>query len=173
MTYCLEFGGDFMKITMGGNAVSLEGSMPKVGDTAPDFLVKDKDLNNVKLSDTKGLRLFVAVPSLDTPVCDTEVRRFYKETEGIRDLTVAVFSMDTPFAQARWCAGAGISNLHVYSDFYNQSFGKSYGIRIHEVGLLARAIFIVDAQNKIKYVQVVNEVTHEPNYDEVLQFLKH
>lgn len=161
-----------MKITMGGNAVTLCGTVLKVGDAAPDFLVKDKDLKNVKLSDTEGLRLFIAVPSLDTPVCDTEVRRFYKETESIESLNVAVFSVDTPFAQSRWCAGAGIKNLNIYSDFYDHSFGKNYGIRIKELGLLTRSVFVIDAKNKITYVQIVPEVTNEPNYAEVLDFLK-
>lgn len=161
-----------MNVKMGGNAVTLCAKTIKVGDKAPDFLVKDKDLKDVKLSDTKGLRLFVTVPSLDTPVCDAEVRHFYKETEGMANVNVAVFSVDTPFAQARWCVAAGIKNLNVYSDFYDHSFGKAYGLRIKELGLLARAILIIDADNIVKYVQVVEETTHEPNYEEVLAALK-
>lgn len=161
-----------MKITFAGNEVQMAGTLVKVGEPAPDFLVKDKDLKNITLADTKGKRLFVAVPSLDTPVCDAEVRKFYKETEKMSDVNVAVFSVDTPFAQARWCAGAGIKNLTVYSDFYNHSFGKHYGIQLKDLGILARAVFIVDKNGKISYVQVVSEVTNEPNYDEVLAALK-
>lgn len=161
-----------MKITMGGKEVKLSGKPLAVGAKAPDFLVKDKSMQNVTLADTKGLRLFVAVPSLDTPVCDTEVRRFYKETEKLEGVNVAVFSADTPFAQQRWCAGAGIKNLAVYSDFYNHSFGKAFGILLTDLGLLARSVFIIDENNKIIYTQIVSEVTNEPNYDEVLAVLK-
>ena len=161
-----------MKITMGGNEVKLSGEPLKVGAKVPDFLVKDASWKTVTLADTKGLRLFVAVPSLDTPVCDMEVRRFYKETEGFKNVSVAVFSADAPFAQKRWCAGAGITNLTVYSDFYNHSFGEAFGIQLKDLGILARAVFIIDEKNTVKYVQVVSEVTNEPNYEEVLAALK-
>ncbi|MEL3904618.1 MAG: thiol peroxidase [Treponemataceae bacterium] len=161
-----------MKITMGGNEVKLSGEPLKVGAKVPDFLVKDEALHDVTLADTKGLRLFVAVPSLDTPVCDTEVRRFYKETEHLNNVSVSVFSVDTPFAQKRWCAGAGIKNLSVYSDFYNHSFGKAFGILLSDLGLLARAIFIIDEHNTVIYSQVVSEVTNEPDYDAALTALK-
>ncbi|CEM60629.1 thiol peroxidase [Treponema phagedenis] len=161
-----------MNITMAGNPVSLTGTLVKVGDKAPDFLVKNKELGNVALKDTKGLRLFVAVPSLDTPVCDMEVRKFHKEAAAVPQVETIVLSMDLPFAQARWCGAAGIDTLTIYSDFYNHSFGKNYGLYISELGLLARAIIIVDAANTVRYVQVVPEVTHEPDYADVIKALK-
>ena len=161
-----------MQITFKGSPVTLVGEMLEVGDDAPDFLVVDNNLNTVTLNDTNGKRIFITVPSLDTPVCDKEVRRFNEEATKIKDIKVYVISMDLPFAQARWCGAAGIENVKTFSDYKQKSFGKKYSTLIEELCLLTRAIFIVDEKNKITYVQYCNEVSSEPDYDDVLNSLK-
>lgn len=138
-----------MKVTFQGNPLTLEGTQVKVGDTAPDFTVVDNDLNPFKLSDTKGKRVFLTVPSLDTPVCDTEVRRFNQEAAKLGDVTIYTISMDLPFAQGRWCGGAEIDKVKTVSDYKDREFGKNYGVYINELGLLSRAVFVVDENNKI------------------------
>jgi len=157
-----------MKVTFQGNPLTLEGTQVKVGDTAPDFTVVDNDLNPFKLSDTKGKRVFLTVPSLDTPVCDTEVRRFNQEAAKLGDVTIYTISMDLPFAQGRWCGGAEIDKVKTVSDYKDREFGKNYGVYIKELGLLSRAVFVVDENNKIVYVEYLNEITDEPDYDKAL-----
>ena len=148
-----------MKVTFQGNPLTLEGTQVKVGDTAPDFTVVDNDLNPFKLSDTKGKRVFLTVPSLDTPVCDTEVRRFNQEAAKLGDVTIYTISMDLPFAQGRWCGGAEIDKVKTVSDHKDREFGKNYGVYINELGLLSRAVFVVDENNKIVYVEYLNEIS--------------
>ena len=148
-----------MKVTFQGNPLTLEGTQVKVGDTAPDFTVVDNDLNPFKLSDTKGKRVFLTVPSLDTPVCDTEVRRFNQEAAKLGDVTIYTISMDLPFAQGRWCGGAEIDKVKTVSDYKDREFGKNYGVYINELGLLSRAVFVVDENNKIVYVEYLNEIS--------------
>ena len=161
-----------MKVTFQGNPLTLEGTQVKVGDTAPDFTVVNNDLNPLKLSDTKGKRVFLTVPSLDTPVCDTEVRRFNQEASKLGNVTIYTISMDLPFAQARWCGGANIDKVITASDYKDREFGKNYGVYINELGLLSRAVFVVDENNKVTYVEYLNEITNEPNYDKALEALK-
>ena len=161
-----------MKVTFQGNPLTLAGTQIKVGDTAPDFTVTDNDLNPIKLSDTKGKRVFLTVPSLDTPVCDTEVRKFNEKAASLNDVTVYVVSMDLPFAQARWCGASGIDKVVTASDYKDREFGKNYGVYINELGLLSRAVFVVDENNKVTYVEYLNEITDEPNYDKALEALK-
>ena len=161
-----------MKVTFQGNPLTLEGTQVKAGDTAPDFTVVNNDLNPLKLSDTKGKRVFLTVPSLDTPVCDTEVRRFNQEASKLGDVTIYTISMDLPFAQARWCGSAGIDKVVTASDYKDREFGKNYGVYINELGLLSRAVFVVDENNKVTYVEYLNEITEEPNYDNALAALK-
>ena len=161
-----------MKVAFQGNALTLEGTQVKVGDTAPDFTVVNNDLNPLKLSDTKGKRVFLTVPSLDTPVCDTEVRRFNQEASKLGNVTIYTISMDLPFAQARWCGGANIDKVITASDYKDREFGKNYGVYINELGLLSRAVFVVDENNKVTYVEYLNEITDEPNYDKALEALK-
>lgn len=157
---------------MKGNPVTLVGERLRVGQTAPDFTVVDNNLNPVSLSDTSGVRIFAAVPSLDTPVCDIEARRFNEEAAKLPGVTVYVISMDLPFAQARWCGAAGVENVTTLSDHRDASFGTNYGVLIDGLRLLARAIFVVDANNKITHVEYVPEVSSEPNYDEALAAAK-
>lgn len=157
---------------MKGKPVTLVGERLRVGQTAPDFTLVDKDLNTVSLADTSGVRIFASVPSLDTPVCDAEARRFNEEAVKLPGVTVYVVSMDLPFAQARWCGAAGVENVVTLSDHRDASFGKNYGVLIEGLRLLARAIFVVDANNKITHVEYVPEVSSEPNYDEALAAAK-
>jgi len=162
-------------VTMQGRAVTLAGDEIRVGMTAPDFKVTDNDMLPMKFSRTYGGKVAVisAVPSLDTPVCDLETRRFNKEAEALGpDVNVLTISMDLPFAQKRWCGAAGVKAVKVYSDYQKADFGKSYGVLIKELRLLARAVFIVDKDGIVKYVQLCPEVAKEPDYDEVLTALR-
>lgn len=161
-----------MQVKMAGSPMNLVGAVPAVGSTVPSFTVVAGDLSAVTQADLKGNRVFITVPSIDTPVCDTEVRRFNKEAAALGNVSINVISMDLSFAQARWCGAAGIDAVKLYSDYKDRAFGKAFGVMIEELGLLARAIFIVDEQDVVRYVQVVEEVTSEPNYDEVLATLK-
>ncbi len=161
-----------MKVTFQGAPLTLKGKQLKVGDKAPDFTVIDNELNPLKLDDTKGKRVFLSVPSIDTPVCDMEVRRFNTEASKLNNVTVYTISMDLPFAQARWCGAAGIENVKTISDYKDREFGQNYGVYINELGLLSRAVFVVDEDDKIIYVEYLEEITEEPNYDKVLDVLK-
>jgi len=161
-------------ITMKGNPLTLIGKQPKVGEHAPDFEVLDNDLSPVRLSSFRGKVCVIAsVPSLDTPICDMETRRFNEEA-GILGPEVAILtiSMDLPFAQKRWCGAAGVDKVTTLSDHLSASFGEAYGVLIKELRLLARAVFVVDGDGVVQYVQIVKEVTAEPDYEDVLGALK-
>ncbi len=158
---------DSKTVTMKGKPLTLVGKQVKVGDSAPDFEVLANDLSPVKLSDFRGRVCVISVvPSLDTPVCDIQTRRFNEEAAALgRDVVVLTISMDLPFAQKRWCGAAGIKNVQTLSDHRNAAFGKAFGVLIDELRLLARAVFVVDADGIIRYKQVVEELTSEPDYD--------
>jgi thiol peroxidase len=160
-------------ITIHGNPLTLVGNDVKVGTPAPDAELLDNGLNPVKLSSYRGkVLVVVTVPSLDTPVCDIETRRFNDEAANLGpDIQLITISMDLPFAQKRWCGAAGVTNLQTLSDHRQADFGTAYGVLIKELRLLARAIFILDREGTVQYVQLVPEVTNEPNYEEVLQTL--
>ena len=158
-------------ITMKGNPLTLLGKELKVGDVAPDFEVLDNDLAPVKFSSFRGkICVISSVPSLDTPICDMETRRFNEEAvklgENIQILTI---SMDLPFAQKRWCGAAGVHKVVTLSDHRDASFGTAYGTLIKELRLLARIVFVVDGEGIIRYIQVVKEQTEEPDYEAVLE----
>lgn len=161
-----------MKVKFAGNPVELQGTEIKVGMKAPDFTAVKNDLSPFKLSDVKGRKLIVAVPSLDTSVCDLEARRFNTEAANFADTTVIVISMDLPFAQKRWCGAAGIDKLVTVSDYKDREFATKYGTLLANVALLTRAIFVVDADDTVKYVEYVPEVTSHPDYDAALAALK-
>jgi thiol peroxidase len=161
-----------MNVKFKGNQVTLEGNIVKVGDVAPDFVVIDNGLNSVATKDFKGKRVYVSVPSIDTQVCDVEVRKFNQEATKLQDVKIYTISMDLPFAQARWCGNAGIEAVQTLSDYKDRSFGKEFGTYIKELGLLTRAVFVVDENNKITYVEYCEEVTSEPNYEAALNALK-
>jgi thioredoxin-dependent peroxiredoxin len=157
-------------ITFKGNPLTLIGPDVKVGEKAPEFTVLGNDLSPITLASNKGkTRLIVSVPSLDTPVCDMEVRRFNQEAAQLPNTEVLVISMDLPFAQARWCGAAGINHVTTASDHRDASFGQNYGVLIKELRLDTRAIFVVDANDTIIYKEIVQEVTQEPNYDAALK----
>ncbi len=161
-------------VTIFGNPLTLLGEAVAVGSKAPDFQTLDNDLNPKSLADYKGKVLIIsAVPSLDTPVCDMETRRFNSEASKLSDsVHILTISMDLPFAQKRWCAAAGIENLTTLSDHRDASFGTNWGVLIKELRLLARTVFVVDKDGTVKYVQMVPEVTHEPDYDAALAAAK-
>ena len=161
-------------ITFKGNPFTLLGPELKVGEKAPDFVVVDNSLTPVTLASSAGkIRIISAVPSLDTPVCDTETRRFNQEAAGLPgDVLVLTVSLDLPFAQKRWCGAAGIDKVITLSDYRERSFGQSYGVLIKELLLLTRAIFVVDAADTIRYIQIVPEVTSEPDYAAVISAVK-
>jgi thioredoxin-dependent peroxiredoxin len=160
-------------ITIHGNPLTLVGDEVKVGSQASDVELLDNDLNAVKLSSYLGKVLVIAsVPSLDTPVCDIETRRFNDEAATLGpDIELVTISMDLPFAQKRWCGAAGVTRVKTLSDHRQAEFGSAYGVLIKELRLLARAIFILDREGTVQYVQLVKEVASEPNYEEVLQAL--
>ncbi len=157
-------------ITFKGNPMTLVGPELKVGDRAPDFAVVDNGLNPVTLASYAGkIKVISAVPSLDTPVCDTETRRFNREAAELPEqVTVLTVSLDLPFAQKRWCGAAGIDRVTTLSDYRERSFALAYGVLIKELTLLSRSIFVVDARDTIRYIQHVPEVTTEPDYAAVL-----
>lgn len=157
-----------MKVKFGGNPVELAGTEIHVGDTIADFKAMKNDLSQFKLSEVQGKKLIVAVPSLDTSVCDAEVRRFNKEATSLEDVTVITISMDLPFAQARWCGAAGIENVIIVSDFKDRDFAYTFGAYLPNVGLIARSIFLLDENNTVKYVEYVPEVTDHPDYEAAL-----
>jgi thiol peroxidase len=161
-------------ITMRGNPLTLVGSEVRVGDRAPDFNVLDNDLSPVHFSSYRGkLCILSSVPSLDTPVCDTETRKFNEEAGRLgTDIRILTISMDLPFAQKRWCAAAGVNKVQTLSDHRDASFGTSYGVLIKELRLLARAVFLVDREGIIQYVELVKELTKEPDYEALLSALK-
>jgi len=157
-------------ITMMGNPLTLVGAERKVGDVAPEIEVLDNELSPVKLSSFRGkVCVISSVPSLDTPVCDMETRRFNEAAGKLGgDVAILTISMDLPFAQKRWCGAAGVEKVITLSDHREAAFGKAYGVLIKELRLLARAVFVVDREGTIQYVQLVKELTEEPDYDAVL-----
>ena len=161
-------------ITMKGNPLTLVGPELSVGDSAPDIEVLDNGLNPVKLSSFKGkVCVLSIVPSLDTPVCDMQTRKFNDQAGKLGDdVVILTISVDLPFAQKRWCGAAGVDKVVTLSDHRDAAFGQAYGVLIKELRLLARAIFVVDKQGTIQYIQLVKEVSEEPDYEAVLESIK-
>lgn len=163
-----------MKVTLKGNPVSLEGDVPEVGSKAPDFLLAKQDLSDVSLKDFQGkVKILVAVPSLDTAVCAIETKKFYDKVGNDSRIVALVISGDLPFAMKRFCSVEGIQSdsLVTASQFRNFSFSKAYGTHIADgnlQGLSARAVFVLDKQDIVRYVEVVPEIASEPNYDAIL-----
>lgn len=158
-------------VTMLGNPVTLVGEEIKIGDAAPDFRVTSNALAPVAFhSAYEGkVCILASVPSLDTPVCDTETRKFNERVAALgEDVAVLTISMDLPFAQARWCGAAGIDKVETLSDYMSAEFGKNYGVYMKENHLLARAVFVVGKDGKVCHVELVKEIAEEPNYDAIL-----
>ena len=156
-------------VTLKGNPLTLVGPELEVGNPAPDFQALATDLTPVTLSDTgNSVRVFSVVPSLDTPVCDMQTRRFNEEAAKLAGVKIYTVSMDLPFAQSRWCTDAGVKNLSMLSDHREASFARNYGTLIKELRLASRALFVVDGEGLLRHVEYVGEVTEQPDYDAAL-----
>jgi len=159
--------------TLMGNPMTLIGPELKPGDNAPDFQCVDVAMKPVTLSDTgHAVRIFSVIPSLDTPVCDAQTKRFNEELVKLAGVEVYTFSMDLPFAQKRWGSAFNVDRIKMLSDHRDASFGANYGTLIKDLRIESRAIFVVDKDNKIRYVEYVKEVADSPNYDAALSAAK-
>ena len=160
--------------TFKGGPLTLIGPELKAGDKAPDFRLIGTDLKPVTLADSKGkTRLISVVPSIDTPVCDLQTKRFNQEASKLpANVAVITVSMDLPFAQTRWCGLAGADKVQMLSDYREHAFGRAYGVLIKELQLLSRAVFVIGPDDKVQYAEYVKEVTEHPDYEKVLGFIK-
>lgn len=160
--------------TLGGNPITLLGPEIKVGDQAPDFKVNKDLMTEVSLADYPGkVKLISVVPSVDTGTCDAQTRRFNVEADKLGDdVVILTISVDLPFAQSRFCGAAGIDKVVTLSDYKNRSFGQAYGVLIKEILLDQRAIFIVDANDTVRYVEYLTEMKDHPDYEAALSALK-
>jgi thiol peroxidase len=163
-------------VTFKGTPLTLAGQAVKVGQQAPDFTVHyfEGGLKAIKLAELKGKPTFISVvPSLDTPVCQTQTKKFNDQLAALKDKVNAVtISLDLPFAMNRFCGAESIKNMRVGSDYQDRNFGKNYGMLIEELKLLARGVIVLDGNGKVVYAETVPEVTSEPNYDAALKALK-
>jgi thiol peroxidase len=163
-------------VTLKGGPVDLAGPKLKAGDAAPDFTLQSADLKDVTLASSAGKpRIIAAIPSLDTPTCHKETKLFNDKVKGIPNVQVLVVSMDLPFGQKRWCGAEGVENVTTLSAHRCTKFGEDYGVLIKGGPLdrcLARAIFVIGADNKLKHVEYVSEIANEPNYDAALAAAK-
>ena len=161
-------------VTFKGNPVTLLGEEIKVGQKAPNFKILTSDLSEVSLGNFKGkIKLIASVPSLDTPICDLQIKRFNDEAAKIsKDVVIIFISMDLPFAQKRFCDAYNIKKVKTFSDHKDGNFGLNYGVLIKELRLLSRAIFIIDKDGTVRYVEYVKEVGSQPDYEGALNALK-
>ncbi|QDU34744.1 putative thiol peroxidase [Poriferisphaera corsica] len=161
-------------ITFKGNPMTLVGDEITVGQKAPDFQLRANDFSVKSLADYAGkVKIISIIPSLDTPVCDAQTRHFNTDAASLGDgVVILTISVDLPPAQKRWCGAAGIDAVECLSDYYDHSFGSAYGVRVKELGLLARQIVVLDKDDTVKYVEVVPEIAQEPNYDAAIAAAK-
>ncbi|MGT2932757.1 thiol peroxidase [Streptococcus catagoni] len=155
-----------------GKAVTLVGKQFQVGEIAPDFTLLSSDLEKRSLSDFKGKKVISVVPSIDTGICSTQTRTFNQALADLEDTYILTISVDLPFAQARWCGAEGLDKAIMLSDYYDHSFGKQYGLLMEEWHLLARAVLVLDEDNKIVYTQYLENVNSEPDYVSAITALK-
>ncbi|MFH1836753.1 MAG: thiol peroxidase [Candidatus Omnitrophota bacterium] len=162
------------QITIKGDPVVLSGEEVKVGQKAPDFKVVDAELKEVGSEAFKGkVKLIASVPSLDTPICDLQIKRFNDEAAGLsKDVVIIFVSMDLPFAQKRFCQAYNIKGVKTFSDHKTGDFGSKYGVLIESLRLLSRALFLIDKDDVVRYVEYVKELTSHPDYDSALKALK-
>lgn len=161
--------------TLKGNPLDLTGPELKVGDAAPEAVLKKSLVDDFKISESAGkARIFSVVPSLDTPVCAEQTRRFNKEVANLPNVNFFTISCDLPVAMSRFCGAEGINTerMKTLSDHKETSFGQAYGVLIPKLRILSRAVFVVDASNKLRYVEYVPEVANHPNYDAILACVK-
>ncbi|MCL2807965.1 MAG: thiol peroxidase [Coriobacteriia bacterium] len=156
-----------LTVTFAGGPLTLKEEQLKVGDKLPQATLAQNDLSPLSTADTSGLRVILTVPSLDTPVCDLEVRTFNAKAAELPGVSICVVSVDLPFAQARWCGQAGVDAVTTLSDYNGGTFGRATGTFIDELALLTRAVFIVDADDNVVYTEFVPEITNAPDYDAV------
>ncbi len=163
-------------IKLGENTIETVGTLPNIGDTAPDFNLTTQDLSSKKLSDYKGSRVIMNIfPSIDTGVCATSARKFNEEASKLENTKILCISKDLPFAQKRFCAAEGINNLEMLSDFRDGSFGKNYGVEMIDgalQGLHSRAVVVLDKNGKVIYSQQVPSIGEEPDYTSAISSLR-
>ena len=163
-------------VTLGGNPVTVGGTLPRKGDVAPDFTLTAKDLKDVGLKDFAGKRKVLnIVPSLDTPTCATSTRKFNEKASSMTNAVVLVISADLPFAAGRFCTAEGINNVTTLSTMRGGDFKKKYGVDIESgplKGVTARGVVVLDESNKVLHSELVSEIKQEPNYDAALAALK-
>ncbi|CRH86139.1 Probable thiol peroxidase [Chlamydia trachomatis] len=155
-----------------GKEVTLIGKQPQVGELAPNFSLMANDLTQKQLTDFSGIKVLSVVPSVDTGICSAQTRRFNQELSDMDGVTVITVSADLPFAQARFCGTEGLDNAITLSDYYAHTFGKAYGLLMEEWNLLARAVLVLDADNKIIYTEYLENVNEHPNYEAALAVVK-
>ncbi|MBM7641828.1 thiol peroxidase [Streptococcus loxodontisalivarius] len=156
-----------------GKPVTLAGSQLQVGDTARDFKLMGTDLETKSLSDFDGKKKVLSiVPSIDTGICSTQTRTFNKELSELDNTVVITVSVDLPFAQARWCGAEGLENAIMLSDFYDNTFGKDYGVLMEEWHLLSRAVLVLDENNQVTYTEYLENINSEPNYSAAIEAVK-
>jgi len=168
MTTATERSG---AVTMKGDPKTLVGESLQVGQKAPDFELTGTDMAPKTLQDFSGkVKILEVVPSLDTSVCDQETRTFNEKAAELGDqIAILTISMDLPMAQSRWCGAAGVDRVTCLSDYKTHHFGYDYGLRIKELGLLARAVIVVDQNDVIRHMELVPEIADEPDYDAALK----
>lgn len=163
-------------VTLKGNPVDLSGKELQVGESAPEFKLQNNGLEEVTLASSAGkTRIIATVPSLDTSVCHAETKKFNEEAANLENVEVLVVSMDLPFGQKRWCGAENVENVTTLSAHQSTQFGDDYGVLISGGPLnrcLARAIFVVDSEGKLSYVEYCSEIAEHPNYDAVLAAAK-
>ena len=159
---------DARTTNMRGNPLPLEGSPVEPGAAAPDFKLTGIDMKPVTLADTSGVRIISVVPSLDTPVCDAQTRRFNEEAAKLDGVSIITVSRDLPFAQKRWCGAAGVDKVTTLSDYRDGSFGRAWGVMIEPLQIHSRAVFVLDSGGKVTYAQYCPEVAEHPDYEGAL-----
>ena len=155
-----------------GKEVTLVGKQPQVGELAPDFTILATDLTKKSLSDFTGRKVISVIPSIDTGICSTQTRRFNQELAEMDQTVVITVSCDLPFAQARWCGAEGLEGAVTLSDYYDHSCGKAYGLLMEEWNLLARAVLVLDEDNRITYAEYLDNVNVHPDYEAALAAVK-
>ena len=162
-------------ITLRGTKTTTNGDLPKVGDQAPDFKLTKQDLNDVSLADFKGKKKILnIVPSLDTPVCAISTKKFNDAAKNRNDVVKLIIAADLPFAMGRFCGAENTQNVTTLSMMRNKNFAKDYGVLIQDgpmAGITARAVVVLDADNKVLYTEMVPEIAQEPNYEKALKAL--
>ena len=160
-------------ITLKGNPVTLSGDAVAEGSVVPDFQLTGNDLSDLSINSFQDKVVIIStLPSLDTPVCSIETKRFNEEVQSLSDVVVLAVSRDLPFTQKRWCGAEGVEDVVTASDHKHRTFGKAFGVDIEDVGILARAVFVVGKDGKVAHVEYVPEIADEPNYDAAIEAAK-